>query len=110
MSNTPCIPTQETPEDKANLLRVACYGGKYTVILPAAGGLHALRHGEKWRDCLGDGLILALAQDLQDAREAIEKLLNDYDTEDCPHPECSACKASKAAERMARDVLAQARK
>lgn len=43
------------------LLCVTLEDGKYTVILPRNGGLHALRYGEKWLDLTGDGLILALA-------------------------------------------------
>lgn len=54
-----------------DILRVDCYDGKYTVIQESDGGLHALRYGEHWRNCVGDGLILALAQDLDDARSKL---------------------------------------
>jgi hypothetical protein len=53
---------------QSDLLRVDCYDGKYTVIQEADGGVHALRYGEHWRNCVGDGLILGLAQDLADVR------------------------------------------
>ena len=43
-------------------LRVTVADGKYTVVLPQEGGMFALRYGEKWRNCCGDGLILELAQ------------------------------------------------
>lgn len=42
--------------------------GKYRYIFNADGA-KALRHGEEWRDLTGDGLILALAQDLEEVRE-----------------------------------------
>lgn len=45
-----------------NVLSVTVLDGKYTVIQKANGGTYALRYGEEWRDCVGDGLILALAQ------------------------------------------------
>lgn len=47
--------------------------GKYTVRFGADHRLHALRYGEEWRDCVGDNLIYMLANDLQDARAALEK-------------------------------------
>ncbi len=53
-----------------DLLHVSVYDGKYTVIQAADGRLRALRHGEEWRDCVGDGLILALAQEIETLREA----------------------------------------
>lgn len=52
-------------------LRVTVYDGKYTVVQDADGRLHALRYGEEWRDCVGDGLILALAQEVETLREAL---------------------------------------
>ena len=45
-----------------NTLQVTVADGKYTVIQDDAGATRALRYGEEWRDCVGDGLILALAQ------------------------------------------------
>ena len=50
------------------LMKVSTDDGKYTVIQDSTGGMRALRYGEEWRDCTGDGMILTLAQDLQDAR------------------------------------------
>lgn len=46
----------------------------YTVIQDERGGLYALRRGEPWRDCCGDGLILALAQEIEELREERDKL------------------------------------
>jgi hypothetical protein len=55
-----------------NELRVEVADGKYTVVMDAKGGLRALRYGEEWRDCCGDGLILALAQEIAELREKRE--------------------------------------
>jgi hypothetical protein len=44
--------------------------GKYTVEWGPGQPLRALRYGEPWRDCCGDGLILALAQEIDDLRSA----------------------------------------
>lgn len=54
-----------TPGD---LLSVAVYNDKYTVVMRHDGSLHALRYGEPWRNCTGDGLILALAQEVDRLR------------------------------------------
>ena len=53
----------------SDLLCVTVADGKYTVIMPANGGLKALRYGEEWRDCCGDGLIYALAAEIAELRE-----------------------------------------
>jgi hypothetical protein len=55
-------------------MRVTVYHGKYTVIQDPGGGLSALRYGEPWRDCTGDGLILALAQEVEELRETVARL------------------------------------
>lgn len=55
-------------EQNGEMLRVECYGGKYTVIQDKTGRVSALRYGEQWRECVGDGLILGLAQDLDAER------------------------------------------
>jgi hypothetical protein len=54
-------------------MRVTVYDGKYTVIQDERGGLRALRYGEEWRDCTGDGLILALAQEVEELRSEVTK-------------------------------------
>lgn len=61
------------PAAQPDLVRVDCCDGKYTVIHSAGTGLRALRYGAEWRDCLGDGLILALASDLEEARAALQE-------------------------------------
>jgi hypothetical protein len=52
-----------------NLLEVTVYDGKYTVIQDSSGKLFALRYGQPWRDCVGDGLICALAHEVEKLRE-----------------------------------------
>jgi hypothetical protein len=52
-----------------DVLSVTVYDGKYTVRQDASGRLTALRYGQPWRDCVGDGLILALAQEVQNLRD-----------------------------------------
>ena len=60
-----------TKPSEANIIRVSVCDGKYTVIQGASGSLRALRHGEEWRDLTGDGLVLALAQEVADLRSAL---------------------------------------
>ena len=55
-------------------LNVTVYDGKYTVIQDERGGLRALRYREEWRDCTGDGLILALAQEVGELRSIIVRI------------------------------------
>ena len=52
--------------------RIELDDGKYTVCHEDGANLRALRYGEPWRDCCGDGLILALAQEVE--RLQIEQL------------------------------------
>lgn len=42
--------------------------GEYTVVQLADGRVKALRHGRDWRDCVGDNLVLALAQEVAGLR------------------------------------------
>jgi len=58
-------PHASAPTPLSDELRVTTCDGKYTVVLPANGKLHALRYGQPWRDCIGDGLILSLAQEIE---------------------------------------------
>jgi len=50
------------------ILSVDVDEGKYTVQQDRKGMLTALRNGEPWRDCCGDGLILALAHEIIDLK------------------------------------------
>lgn len=62
-----------------DLLRIATSDGKYTVVQKGGGGSYALRYGEEWPAYPQDtgsvgNLALALAYDLQAAREEISTL------------------------------------
>ena len=66
-------------------LRVTVYDGKYTVVMDAGGRMRALRHGEEWRDLTGDGLVLALAQEIEELRDQLRRLHDDHqDAADVP--------------------------
>lgn len=54
-----------------DLLNVSVANGKYTVIMDSGAHLKALRNGEPWRDIVGDKLVLALAQEIQELRDRI---------------------------------------
>lgn len=56
------------------ILKVTVDDGKYTIVQYDNGQVIVYRYGFKWRDCTGDGLILALAQEINKIQE--EK--NDY--------------------------------
>jgi hypothetical protein len=54
------------------LTRLKVYDGKYEFIFGTENGQwvqRALRHGQPWRDCTGDGFILALGQELAAYRD-----------------------------------------
>ena len=61
-------------------LNISVCEGKYTVIQSKSGLLTALRHGEDWRDCCGDGLILALAQEIQYLRDTLKETNRKFDS------------------------------
>ena len=52
--------------------------GKYRVVRENGAGLHALRNGEPWRDLAGDGLVVAMAQNIEDLYFALEALYEAY--------------------------------
>jgi len=56
--------------------RVTVANGKYTLIFDPRGGLRCLRHGEEWRDLVGDGMVLALMQEVQELRKEPEYVKN----------------------------------
>lgn len=66
-------------EQGADTYRVSVADNKYTVILPQKGGLYALRYGEEWRDCTGDGLILALTAEIDTLREQQKTLMKEIE-------------------------------
>lgn len=50
--------------------------GKYAVTHENGANLQALRHNQPWRDLTGDGLVLAMAQEIELLREQQSLLLN----------------------------------
>ena len=52
-------------------MRVTVYDGKYTVVWEPPGELRALRYGDEWRDLCGDGLVLALAMEVEELRHRL---------------------------------------
>ena len=58
-------------EGGRKVTRIELDDGKYTVVHDSGAGLHALRYGEHWRDMTGDGLVLAMAQEIEDLRRRI---------------------------------------
>jgi hypothetical protein len=55
-------------------------GGKYTVRHEHGTNLRADRHGQPWRDLSGDGLILAMAQRIEELEAKVATLEGpDYD-------------------------------
>jgi hypothetical protein len=59
------------------LTRIELDGGKYTVTHRSGTELQALRYGEPWRDLTGDGLVLALCQEIESLMRAQEVVGND---------------------------------
>lgn len=49
---------------------------KYTVIHDNGIGLRAERYGEPWRDLTGDGLVLAMAQEIESLRDRMSQVNN----------------------------------
>ena len=52
-------------------MKVTVGDGKYTVT-DEDGRFKALRYGEEWRDCTGDGLIYTLAVEIESLRKELE--------------------------------------
>ena len=62
-------------------MKIVLDGGKYTLVFEEdTGKLYALRYGEKWRDCLGDGFILALGQHIVWLVEKNKELVDELDS------------------------------
>ncbi len=64
---------QDKKDSSDNLLCITIENGKYTVIQEKTGNLKALRYGKEWRDCCGDGLIYALASEIETLRKEKDK-------------------------------------
>jgi len=61
-------------ENKNILLDVSFDDGKYRIIQEHNRGLRVLRGGEEWRDITGDNMVLVLASELEETREARDRL------------------------------------
>jgi hypothetical protein len=59
---------------------VSVADGKYTIQADGDGRLRALRYGQPWRELTGDGMVLALAQEIDRLREGLARL---RDTTSC---------------------------
>lgn len=65
----------------ADRFRVEVCDGKYTVVQSASGHLRALRYAEEWRDLTGDGLVGAMAMEIEELRKSLKcvnELLAEY--------------------------------
>lgn len=61
-------------------IRIDLYDGKYTYIREADGSKQrALRYGEEWRSLVGDGFVLAMAQEIGELGERAEKAEKEAD-------------------------------
>lgn len=53
-------------------MKIELADGKYTYLFDEkTGKAEALRHGQQWRDCIGDGFILAMAQEIESLRDQL---------------------------------------
>jgi hypothetical protein len=54
--------------------------GKYIVQCDGDGRMRALRYGEPWRDLTGDGMVLALVQEIERLRKDYYELIYEVAT------------------------------
>ncbi len=52
--------------------RISVEDGKYIVVHDNGANLHCLRHGRPWRDLLGDGMVLALVQRIEELESQVK--------------------------------------
>lgn len=93
-----------------NETKVQLSDGKYAVIHCDGQGLRALRYGEPWRDLSGDGLVLAMAQEIERLRAALSSAPAAISTEDIQDrlvaiSEAIADQDDRAAQAMLRETL-----
>jgi hypothetical protein len=58
--------------------RITFGSGKYTLEHNNGANLRALRYGEQWRDLSGDGMVLALVQEVEELRQKLAKYEQSY--------------------------------
>jgi hypothetical protein len=76
--------------------RIELYDGKYTYINDEQGQ-RALRHGEPWRDLVGDGLVLAMAQRIEELEAKLQAVEDIAQKELERHQHHGRSQASQAA-------------
>lgn len=64
-----------TTKPEADTVKIELDGGKYTYVLHPDRRQHALRHGELWRDLVGDKFVYSLAARAEELREQNDKLV-----------------------------------
>lgn len=65
--------------DEFGMTSITVYDGKYTIKHENGRNLRAERYGEPWRDLTGDGLILAMAYEIEELREAVQEFVDRVD-------------------------------
>lgn len=63
------------------MTKIVLENGKYTVLHENGVNLRALRHGEAWRELTGDGLVLAMAQRIEELEEQLQAIESEKDNE-----------------------------
>lgn len=53
--------------------KIDIYDSKYTLVYEN-NKFHALRYGKEWRDLTGDGMVLALCNEILELKEEIRDL------------------------------------
>lgn len=56
------------------MTRIELENGKYTVCHDNGRNFHALRNGETWRSLTGDGLVLAMAYEIERLRGIVDEV------------------------------------
>lgn len=63
------------------MTKIVLEDGKYTVLHENGANLRALRHGEPWRDLVGDSLVLAMAQHIEELEAKLQAIESEKDNE-----------------------------
>ena len=63
------------------MTKIVLEDGKYTVLHENGTNLRALRHGEPWRELTGDGLVLAMAQRIEELEAQLQAIESEKDNE-----------------------------
>lgn len=56
------------------MTRIELENGKYTVCHDDGANFHAKRYGEPWRRLEGDGLVLAMAHEIERLRGVVDEV------------------------------------